>query len=178
MDIDGASASNETNQYEEEIEEEEEEEKEDFTKLPDYDGHQPKSDFILAAEVYNHRIHLQYSDDSSLTSILERDQIVFYEVPDSLKKGNNKTILMPCVFREENNRQNFGYPIYLSIPRRGCEGKDIQEALQVKHTIPNISQTFSFIYFFYLFSRKQLVIFFHYHQLVHQINHFMLLLVQ
>ncbi len=131
MDIDGASASNETNQYEEEIEEEEEEEKEDFTKLPDYDGHQPKPDFILTAEVYNHRIHLQYSDNSSLTSILERDQIVFYEVPDSLKKGNNETILMPCVFREENNRQNFGYPIYLSIPRRDCKGKDIQEALQV-----------------------------------------------
>jgi hypothetical protein len=38
---------------------------------------------------------------------------------------------MPCVFREENNRQNFGYPIYLSIPRRDCKGKDIQEALQV-----------------------------------------------
>jgi hypothetical protein len=146
MDTDSASASNETNQDEEEIEEEEE--KEDFTKLPDYDGHQPKPDFILTAEVYNHRIHLQYSDNSSLTNILERDQIVFYEVPDSLKKGTNDNILMPCVFREEFNRQNFGYPIYLSIPRRDCKGKDILEALQVKHTIPNISDTFSFIYFF------------------------------
>ena len=140
---------------------EEEEEEEDFTKAPDYDGHQPKPDFILSAEVYNHRIHLQYWDDASLTSILERDQIVFYEVPDSLKKENNENILMPCVFRDENNRQNFGYPIYLSIPRHNCTGKDIQDALQVKiHT--KYLRYFSFIYFFYI-SRKQLVIFFHYH---------------
>jgi len=38
---------------------------------------------------------------------------------------------MPCVFREENNRQNFGYPIYISIPRRDCKGKDIRDALEV-----------------------------------------------
>jgi hypothetical protein len=66
-----------------------------------------------------------------LTSIMERDQIVFYEVPDSLKKSNSENILMPCVFREENSRQNFGYPIYLSLPRHNCKGKDIQQALQV-----------------------------------------------
>ena len=38
MDTDSASASNENNQEEEEIE--------DFTKAPDYDGHQPKPDLI------------------------------------------------------------------------------------------------------------------------------------
>jgi hypothetical protein len=147
MDTDSASASSENNQDEEE--KEEEEEKEDFTKASDYDGHQPKPDFILTAEVYNHRIHLQYSDNTLLRNIFERDQIVFYEVPNSLKKGNNENILMPCVFREENNRQNFRYPIYLSIPRHDCKGKHIQEALQVKNMIPNISKNshlFIFIY--------------------------------
>jgi ubiquitin carboxyl-terminal hydrolase 4/11/15 len=152
MDIDGASASNENNQDEEEIEEEEddeEEEKEDFTKAPGYDGHQPRPDFILPAEVYNHRIHLQYQDSYLLTSVLERDQIVFYEAPDSLKKSNGDTILMPCVFREENSRQNFGYPIYLSIPRRDCKGKDIQEALKVITMITNISDTSHLSIFIY-----------------------------
>jgi ubiquitin C-terminal hydrolase len=136
METESASASAENNneenenEQEEDEEDEEEEENEDFTKAPDYDGHQPKPELILAAEVYNHRIHLQYSDNSSLTSILDRDQIVFYETPNSLKKGNSDNILMPCVFRDENTRQNFGYPIYLSIPRHNCRGKDIQDALQ------------------------------------------------
>jgi hypothetical protein len=165
MDTDGASASNDFNQ------DEEEEEEEDFTKLPGYDGHQPKPDFILSAEVYNHRIHLQYRDDASLTNILERDQIVFYETPDSLKKGSNTNILMPCVFRDDLTRQNFGYPIYLSVPRNDCTGKDIQDALQVKHKILNISNIFD------LFSRKQLIISYHYLQLLHQINHFILLIL-
>jgi hypothetical protein len=132
MDTDSASASSENNQ-----DEEEKEDKEDFTKALDCDGHQPKPDFILPVEVYNHRIRLQYSDNTLLTSIRDRDQIVFYEVPDSLKEENSENILMPCVFREENNRQNFRYPIYLSIPRHDCEGKHIQEALQVKNMIPN-----------------------------------------
>jgi ubiquitin carboxyl-terminal hydrolase 4/11/15 len=132
MDTDSASASSENNQ-----DEEEKEDKEDFTKALDYDGHQPKPDFILSAEVYNHRIHLQYSDNTLLRNIFDRDQIVFYEVPDSLKEGNSENILMPCVFREKNNRQSFRYPIYLNIPRHDCEGKHIQEALQVKNMIPN-----------------------------------------
>ena len=137
METESASASatnnNEDNENEQEDDDddEDEDENEDFTKDPDYDGHQPKPELILAAEVYNHRIHLQYSDNAALTSILDRDQIVFYETPTSLKKGNSDTILMPCVFRDENSRQNFGYPIYLSIPRQNCRGKDIQEALQV-----------------------------------------------
>jgi hypothetical protein len=130
------------NEQEEDDDEDEEEEKEDFTKEPDYDGHQPKPELILAAEVYNHRIHLQYSDNASLTSILDRDQIVFYETSNSLKKGSNDRILMPCVFRDEDTRQNFGYPIYLSIPRHDCRGKDIQEALQVNKSILNICDVF------------------------------------
>jgi hypothetical protein len=141
----------ETNQDDEE----EPEEEEDFTKAADYDGHQPKTDYILTAEVYNHRVHLQYGDNASLTSIMERDQIVFYEVPDSLKKGNHGNILMPCLFRESDTRQNFALPIYLTVPRQKCTGKDIQEALQVKKTtIPNII-------YFYSFSRKSSVIFYH-----------------
>ncbi|CAF1196465.1 unnamed protein product [Adineta steineri] len=107
------------------------EQEEDLTLAPDYDGHQPKPELILPVEVYNHRIHLQYSDDALLTNILERDQIVFYEVPVSLKKENNETILMPCLFRTADNlHQNFGLPIYLNIPRHKCTGKHIQDALQ------------------------------------------------
>jgi hypothetical protein len=108
------------------------EQEEDLTLAPDYDGHQPKTELILPVEVYNHRIHLQYSDDALLTNILERDQIVFYEVPVSLKKENNDTILMPCLFRTSDSlHQNFGLPIYLNIPRHKCTGKHIQDALQV-----------------------------------------------
>jgi ubiquitin carboxyl-terminal hydrolase 4/11/15 len=147
MEIDGVAGSIEKNkenenEQEEDDDEDEEEEKEDFTKEPDYDGHQPKPELILAVEVYNHRIHLQYSDNASLTSILDRDQIVFYETSNSLKKGSNDRILMPCVFRDEDTRQNFGYPIYLSIPRHDCRGKDIQEALQVNKSILNICDVF------------------------------------
>jgi ubiquitin carboxyl-terminal hydrolase 4/11/15 len=161
---DGASASNDSNRDEEE---------EDFTKAEDYDGHQPKPDYILSAEVYNHRIHLQYGDNALLTSIMDRDQIVFYQIEDSLKKGNSESILMPCVFRDENTRQNFGYPIYLTVPRNNCTGKDIQDALQVKTMIPTISDILhSFIF---LICRKQSVIFYHYLQLIHQINHLILL---
>jgi ubiquitin carboxyl-terminal hydrolase 4/11/15 len=168
MDIDGASASNDSNP-----DEEEEEEEEDFTKAEDYDGHQPKPDFILSAEVYNHRIHLQYGDNALLTSIMDRDQIVFYQTEDSLKKGNSENILMPCVFRDENTRQNFGYPIYLTVPRNNCTGKDIQDSLQVKTMIPTISDILhSFIFLIY---RKQSVIFYHYLQLIHQTNHLILL---
>jgi len=121
MNTDSAATSNENNQEEEKEEEEEEkgkeEEKEDFTKAPDYDGHQPKPDHILAVEVYTHRIHLKYSENTLLRNIFDRDQIVFYEVPDSMKKGNNETeenFLMSCVFQEENTRQNF-WLSYLSF---------------------------------------------------------------
>jgi len=107
------------------------EQEEDLTLADDYDGHKPKPELILPVEVYNHRIHLQYNDDALLTNILERDQIVFYEVPVSLKKENNETILMPCLFRTADSlHQNFGLPIYLNIPRHKCTGKHIQDALQ------------------------------------------------
>ena len=172
MEVESASASNEvTNngdkqpEYDEDAEEEEE--TEDFTKEADYDGHVPKRDFVLPVEVYNHRIHLQYSDNSLLSSILDRDQIVFYEVPDSLKKGNNETILMPCVFRTEYNRQNFGYPIYLTVPRNDCRGKDILEALKVKISNTHLAQ-FSDL----LLSRNALATIYHYRLLRHRINHY------
>ncbi|CAF1545387.1 unnamed protein product, partial [Didymodactylos carnosus] len=106
-------------------------ENDDSDFLDENDDHVPKSDHILATEVYNHRIHLQYSDDTLLSNILERDQIVFYEVPVSLKKENNDTILMPCLLRTmDSMHQNFGLPFYLNIPRHKCQGKNILEALQ------------------------------------------------
>ena len=116
---------------------------EDLTQAPDYDGHQPKPELILPVEVYNHRIHLQYNDDALLANILERDQIVFYEVPVSLKKENNETILMPCLFRTADSlHQNFGLPIYLNIPRHKCTGKHIQDALQVKASLSLVWDSF------------------------------------
>ncbi|CAF3401063.1 unnamed protein product [Rotaria sp. Silwood1] len=126
METDAGSKVNEINQDEEE----EEEEEEDFTKDSDYDGHQPRPDYILSAEVYNHRIHVQYADNHLLTHIIERDQIVFYEVPDSLKTPDSEKILMPCTFRSDYYNENFGLPIYLSVPRHKCTGRDIQEALE------------------------------------------------
>ena len=176
MEVEGASASDKTNDVEEkkveddddvEEEEEPEEDKEDFTNEPDYDGHQPKPDFILPVEVYNHRIHLQYSDNSLLSSIIERDQIVFYEVPESLKSKTNDTILMPCVFRNESNRQNFGYPIYLSIPRNDCRGRDIQEALKVTFTY-NMHIKDNFVA---VLCRNQLLTIYHYHRSIHLLSH-------
>jgi hypothetical protein len=91
--------------------------------------HLPKSDFILPAEVYNHRIHLQYSEKTTLNSILDRDIIVFYEIPCSLNTGNNPRILMPCLFQIKSTKQWFGLPIYLSVPREGCRGADVCDAL-------------------------------------------------
>ncbi|CAF4349932.1 unnamed protein product, partial [Rotaria magnacalcarata] len=126
MDADDESTSSAMNSNNQDDEQED-----DLTLAPDYDGHQPKAELILPVEVYNHRIHLQYSDDALLTNILERDQIVFYEVPVSLKKENNETILMPCLFRTADSlHQNFGLPIYLNIPRHKCTGRHIQDALQ------------------------------------------------
>jgi hypothetical protein len=142
MVTDAVAKSSETNQ---DVDEEEEE---DFTKADDYDGHQPKPDYIVAVEVYNHKIHSQYRDYSLLTNILKYDHVVFYEIPYSLKTEDNKNIVIPCVFRDEYYRYNFGMPIYLSVPRYNCKGKDIQEALQVTR---NISNTFSSVYYMILF---------------------------
>ncbi|CAF0750754.1 unnamed protein product [Rotaria sp. Silwood1] len=118
-------------EFSETNQDEEKEEEEDFTEVSDYDGHQPKSDHILAVELHNHRVHLQYADNNSLRNILERDQIFFYEIPVSLIKENNDKILMPCVFQEDDqNHQKFGIPFYLNIPRHNCKGSDIKEELQ------------------------------------------------
>ncbi|CAF3882728.1 unnamed protein product [Rotaria sp. Silwood2] len=121
VETDVASEFNETNQNEEE----------DFTKALNYDDHQPKPDHILAVKIDNHRVHVLYTDSTLLKTILQHDQIVFYEVPVSLKKENNDKILMPCVFREDNqNHQNFGLPFYLNIPRQNFRGRYIQVELQ------------------------------------------------
>ncbi|CAF1224949.1 unnamed protein product [Rotaria sordida] len=130
--IDIASESNETTNQDEDEDEDEDEnnEDEDFTKADDYNGHKPKPDHILPVEVYNHRIHLQYRDNTLLTNIFKYDQIVFYETPDSLKKEDSENILIPCIFRDEYHHYNFGLPIYLSVPKHNCKGRNIQEALQ------------------------------------------------
>ena len=91
--------------------------------------HCPKSDFILAVEVYNHRIHLQYSDKALLTNILDRDLIVFYETPYSLNEENNSYILMPCYFQRLPDKKPFALPIYLSVPRTKCRGQHIFDSL-------------------------------------------------
>ncbi|CAF1035208.1 unnamed protein product [Didymodactylos carnosus] len=107
--------------------------------LDENDDHIPKVDHILPTEVYNHCVHLQYSNDSLLSNILEHDQIVFYEVPVSLNKENNETILMPCFLRAGDIwHQNFGLPFYLNIPRHICHGKNIVDALQqtIKNYLP------------------------------------------
>ncbi|CAF4593958.1 unnamed protein product [Rotaria socialis] len=130
MDTDSAASNSNQSNRNDDDDDDEEEEEEDFTKASDYDGHQPKPDYILAAEIYNHRVHLQYGDNTLLTSILERHCVVFYEVPYSLKKSDSDKILMPCTFRDDYYHYNFGLPIYLSVPRNDCKGKDIQEALQ------------------------------------------------
>ena len=91
--------------------------------------HLPKLDFILPIEIYNHRSHLQYKEDSSLKNIESRNMLVFYETPHSLQEQNNLRILMPCLFRNETTKQLFGLPIYLSVPRTGCRGTDIRDAL-------------------------------------------------
>jgi hypothetical protein len=92
--------------------------------------HLPKPDFILAAEVYNHRIYLQFNDNTSLSSIEKRDVIVFHETPYSLNDQNNPCILMPCSFRRLPDKSLFGWPVYLSVPRTGCRGQHILGALQ------------------------------------------------
>jgi hypothetical protein len=92
--------------------------------------HQPKSNFILPVEIYNHRIHLQYRADAKLSNILDRDVIVFYETPHSLDGHSNSHILMPCLFRRLPEKQSFAFPIYLEVPRNECEGQDVLDALQ------------------------------------------------
>jgi hypothetical protein len=92
--------------------------------------HQPKSNFILPIEIYNHRIHLQYRVDVKLSNILDRDVIVFYETPHSLDGHSNSHILMPCLFQRLPEKQSFAFPIYLEVPRNECKGQDVLDALQ------------------------------------------------
>jgi hypothetical protein len=92
-------------------------------------AHLPKPDFILPVEIYNHRIHLQYSDNALLGDIPAGDVIIFYETPHSLNSQSNQRILMPCSFQRSLEKQPFGLPIYLSVPRTGCRGQQVLDAL-------------------------------------------------
>jgi len=91
--------------------------------------HQPKLDFILPAQVYDHLVRLQYDNNSELTSILENDKIVFYETPYSIAAQDSSRILMPCLFKRLPMKQRFALPIYLNVPRHGCLGQDVLEPL-------------------------------------------------
>jgi hypothetical protein len=91
--------------------------------------HLPKFDFILPVEVYNHRIHLQYNHNTSLTNILERDVIVFNETPYSLDDKGNPWVLMPCRFLRLPQKNGLGWPVYLNVPRKGCRGQHVLDAL-------------------------------------------------
>ncbi|CAF3523880.1 unnamed protein product [Rotaria sp. Silwood1] len=107
---------------------------EEFSQSPqnliDTTNHHPKYDFILPTEVYNNRVHLQFNNNSLLNSILDRDLIVFYETPHSINEKICTNILMPCSFRRQTNKNPFGLPIYLNIPRQGCRGQHILDALR------------------------------------------------
>ena len=92
--------------------------------------HQPKVDFILAVEVHEHRIRLQYTDETKLNAISLDDTIAFYETPHSLKTDNSPQILLPCLFERLPQKEAFGFPIYLSVPRQRCTGQDVLDALK------------------------------------------------
>ncbi|CAF0729330.1 unnamed protein product [Adineta steineri] len=91
--------------------------------------HQPKYDFILSVEVYDHRIRTRYSNDHSLSLISCNQSIVFYETSFSLNDRDHPNILMACAFRRLPNKNSFGWPIYLNVPRTGSRGQDVQDAL-------------------------------------------------
>ncbi|CAF0715229.1 unnamed protein product [Adineta steineri] len=91
--------------------------------------HQPKYDFILPIEVYDHDVRSQYTNDHQLSLISRDESIFFYETPFSLKTKNNPNILMPCAFRRLPHKTLFGWPIFLNIPRTRCRGQDVQDAL-------------------------------------------------
>jgi hypothetical protein len=92
-------------------------------------NHQPKSDFILPVKIYNFGGQMQYNDNTNLASILNEDMIVFYETPYSLADIDNPRILMLCKFRRSLTNKSFGFPIYLNVPRNGCKGQDVLDAL-------------------------------------------------
>ena len=91
--------------------------------------HQPKTDFILPVNVYNHHVRRQYSDDTKLACINDNGVLVFYETPHSLVEPDNSQILMPCCFGHLLSNTLFGFPIYLSVPRNECQGQDVLNAL-------------------------------------------------
>ena len=91
--------------------------------------HRPQADYILATQIYNHRVRLQYQDRHSLKEITIRDKITFYETPYSLVQENNSRILMPCSFQHSTSKEPVGLPIYLDVPRHNCKGQDVRDAI-------------------------------------------------
>ncbi|CAF4006498.1 unnamed protein product, partial [Adineta steineri] len=92
--------------------------------------HQPKYDFILPIEVYDHDVRSQYTNDHKLVLISDYESIVFYETSFPLSDHNHPNILMACAFQRLSNKTPFGWPIYLNVPRTKCRGQDVQDALQ------------------------------------------------
>ncbi|CAF1359806.1 unnamed protein product [Adineta ricciae] len=91
--------------------------------------HMPKFDYILPVDVYDHRVHQQFTDTTAISSIPNYVQLVFYETPFSVSYPSNSRIRMPCSFRRVNSNR-IGWPIYLNVPRRGCRTQDVRDALQ------------------------------------------------
>jgi len=91
--------------------------------------HLPKADFILPAEIYNHAVHLVYNNSHVLSTLLKDDIITFYETYESLQLTNRQLVLMPCLFRRKIDRHNIALPVFFSVPRNGCRGQDISDAI-------------------------------------------------
>lgn len=89
----------------------------------------PQFDFIFSSNVLNHRYVSQLTDETLLSDIADRKVIVFNETPYSLADPNASRILMPCTLQRRPTYRSFGVPICLCVPRRGCRGQDIRDAL-------------------------------------------------
>jgi len=92
--------------------------------------HQPRSDLILPVKIYDHNVSAQYVENHQLNMIAGDESVVFYEIPHSLNDQNNPCILMPCNFRRLPDNSLFGWPVYLSVPRKECRGQHVLDALR------------------------------------------------
>ena len=91
--------------------------------------HLPKFSFIIPTIVYKNSIKLQLDKNSWLKNISDRHEIVFYQTAYAIDQQDNPSILMPCRFRRLLNETPFGWPIYLNVPRTGCRGQHVLDAL-------------------------------------------------
>lgn len=89
----------------------------------------PKYDFIQPVQVWNYRTHQQYNIDTKLSAVRDNEMIFFYELAYSYYEPNSQRILMPCQFRRLSSKVLLESPIYLSVPRNGCKGQDVLDAL-------------------------------------------------